>query len=379
MRCSYVREDGTRSPPARKRLGLVHVGRGKPAPGALTRKQAEARMYEWLRLAEAGLLPEQVRTGATVADAADRWLKYRKSRGNGLSATTERTYVSALRRRILPAFGHLPIESVTTRLVEDWMEDQLNSGLYEPATINKGRSILHGIFECVPRYWPGVAEVNPISRVEPIHDPQSAPTVIPVDELNAILRSCPSEDWRLFFLTGAVLGLRLGELLALRWSAIDFDTGTVSVTENKPSDAPIKSRKNGKPLTTSLPIELAAQLRARMERSPFQTDQDLVFPNSVGRYRSQKTVRAAWDGAVRDAGVGPYRVKDLRSTCASLLQEVSSPVVSTVALGHSDLRITRDHYINAAVVPTAVGEAMSAAFSSVLCPSGDREAPGPSG
>jgi integrase len=366
MRCSYPREDGGRTTPSRRRLGLVHVGRGQAPPGALTRKQAEALMYEWLRQAEEGRLPEQVRSGATVADAAERWLRYRKSRGAGLSPTTERTYVSALRRRILPALGHVPIEAVTTRVIEDWIDDQRGSGHYAPATVNKDRAILHGIFECVPRYWPGIAEVNPVKRVEPIHDPLAIPAVIPLEDLALILGNCDSEDWRLFFLADAVLGLRLGELIALRWSAIDFERGTVSVTENKPSDAPLKARKNGKALTTSLLPGLATEFLDLRRRSRCSGDDDLVFPNSVGRYRSQKTVRMAWGRAQQKAGVGPYRIKDLRSTCASLLQEVSTPMVSTIALGHSDVRVTRDRYIDGSVVPTAVAEAMGRAFSGLL-------------
>jgi integrase len=319
-------------------------------------------MYDWIRMAEEGRLPEQVRSGATVADAAEKWLRYRKSRGAGLSRTTERTYASALRIRILPELGHLPIEAVTTRVVEDWIESQRSRSRYAPGTINKDRAILHGIFECVPRFWPGVAEVNPVRRVEPVHDPQIIPTVIPLAELGEILRHCPTSDWRVFFLTGAVLGLRLGELVALRWSAIDFQRKTVVVTDNRPADAPVKQRKNGKPLTTSLPVELARELTEYRQGSRFAGDDDLVFPNSIGGFRSQKSVRIAWRRAQDRAEVGPYLVKDLRSTCASLLQEVSSPMVSTVALGHSDVRITRDRYIDASVVPLAVGQAMDTAF-----------------
>lgn len=366
MRFSYVREDGTRTAPNRKRLGLVHTGRGKAPPGALTRKQAEAQMYEWCRMAEEGRLPEQVRTGATVSDAAERWLQYRRSRGSGLSQTTERTYLSALRTRILPGLGSLPIEAITTRVIEDWIERQRSSGRYAPATINKDRAILHGIFECVPRYWPGIAEVNPVKRVEPIHDPVSEPTVIPIEELNRILRCCSSNDWRLFFLMGAVLGLRLGELVALRWRSIDFDRGTVLVSENRPSDAPVKVRKNGKALTTSLPVQLSTALAMYRAKSSFSSDEDLVFPNSLGRYRSQKTIRGEWKDAQSRASAGPYLVKDLRSTCASLLQEVSSPVVSTIALGHSDMRITRDRYIDGSRVPTSVVVAMDAAFAGLF-------------
>ncbi len=323
-------------------------------------------MYEWLKQANEGRLPEQLRSGATVADAAERWLRYRKSRGSGLSPTTERTYVSALRRRILPSFGHLPIEAVTTRVIEDWIDDQRHSGRYAPATINKDRAILYGIFECVPRYWPGTAEINPVRRVESLHDPLSTPMVIPIGDLNLILQSCESDDWRVFFLTAAVLGLRLGELIALRWSAVDFERGTVSISENKPSDAPVKARKNGKTLTTPLIPALSVELHGWRQRSAFPNDSDLVFPNSVGRHRSQKSVRTAWYRAQTEAAVGPYKIKDLRSTCASLLQQVSSPMVSTIALGHSDLRVTRDRYIDSSVVPTVVAEAMGLAFSQLL-------------
>jgi hypothetical protein len=100
-----------------------------------------------------------VRTGATFADAAAEWLRY-VEHDRMRKASTVATYRSLLGSRILPAFGELPIESITVEMIESWIAsvDRM------PATRVKLLTIVHGIFKRARKVW-GL-NVNPAVDVE---------------------------------------------------------------------------------------------------------------------------------------------------------------------------------------------------------------------
>ena len=63
-----------------------------------------------------------VRTGATFADAAAEYLRY-VEHDRGRKPSTLRGYRSVIQAHLLPAFGELPVEAVTTELIEEWIAD----------------------------------------------------------------------------------------------------------------------------------------------------------------------------------------------------------------------------------------------------------------
>ena len=62
----------------------------------------------------------QVRTGATFADAAAEWLRYVEVDRQRKPSMIE-DYKAIVRAQLLPVFGAIPLESVTTEAIERWM------------------------------------------------------------------------------------------------------------------------------------------------------------------------------------------------------------------------------------------------------------------
>lgn len=79
-----------------------------------------------LEEARRGTLPGMVRTGATFADAAAEWLRY-VEHDRGRKPSTVAGYKAIVRSQLLPAFGELPLESVTTALIERWIGEMERS------------------------------------------------------------------------------------------------------------------------------------------------------------------------------------------------------------------------------------------------------------
>ena len=72
--------------------------------------------------ARRGVLPGQVRTGVTFADAAAEWLSYIEH-DRERKPSTVAGYRALVRSQLLPAFGDQPIDSITTPMIEHWLAD----------------------------------------------------------------------------------------------------------------------------------------------------------------------------------------------------------------------------------------------------------------
>ncbi len=184
-----------------------------------------------------------------------------------------------------------------------------------------------------------------------------------------------SGDHRLhtLFAVGVALGLRKGELLALRWEDVDLDGGVLHVRQNVQRlpevglvFGPPKSDKSRRIIPLPAVLGEGApnaprpnQAAEALALGPAWVDSGLVFTSTVGTVIEPRNLNRLFDQLITKAGVRRIRFHDLRHTCASLLlaQNVPARVVMEI-LGHSQLAMTTDLYSH--VMPTALREAADA-------------------
>ena len=138
----------------------------------------------------------------------------------------------------------------------------------------------------------------------------------------------------------AYAGLRLGELLALRWRDIDL-AGHV-VTISRAMSAGIESPpKSGKFRQVPLSDQTAAALDRVSRREHFTGPDELVFCSVIGRPLDGSALRRRYRRAQTAAGVAPLRWHDLRHSFGSMLAAKGMDLVTIQAfMGHSDLATT---------------------------------------
>jgi integrase len=125
---------------------------------------------------------------------------------------------------LLPAFGTLAVEGVTAKVIKRWVAGFAGS----LRTRNKLLIQLHGILERARKVY-GLCG-NAAAEVARFPQPRSGEIeVFAPEEVWALVRAAASEQDGALFLTAAFTGLRMGELLALRWRDIGFPGSVIRV------------------------------------------------------------------------------------------------------------------------------------------------------
>jgi integrase len=321
-----------------KALGPAWTQRGRPAEGYFTKRTAEAWLGDVLDQARRGTLPGMVRMGATFADAAREWLRYvEQERGRKPSTVTD--YRSVVRAHLLPAFGERPLESVTTEMVEAWLAAQLREGRLSRRSLQKIVVLLHGIFRRAKKVWK--LPQNPVADIDKPTAPRRTEIVFySPEEVHALVRAAQSEQDGAIFLTAALTGLRMGELMALRWRDVDFAAQTVRVVASYTAGV-LGTPKSGSGRAVPLVEEVARVLARLAGRECFSGPDDLVFVGDGGGYLDGSALRRRFKKARAAAGLRSLRFDDLRHTFGSVAIRTADPRELQEWMGHSDFSTTQ--------------------------------------
>jgi integrase len=290
--------DGTQP---RRRLGRVWTKRSRPPAGYLTRAQAEARLQAILAGDDSmvNLSPSRV-TFKAACEERLRYLRDDKQR----KRSTMADYSNVIDHDLLPYFGEdTPVEDIDTHDV-DALKDHLLTRVSH-RTAQKILVILHGVMARAKRK--GWITVNPCEDAEKVTVKRSDDfNVLSVEEVHAVASEAASELLRAVFLTAAFTGLRMGELLALRWRHIDFASRILHVQRNYvegEEDTPKSHRRRSVPVSDQAVVVLEALSR----REHFTGPDDLVLCDEVGHHLDDNTVRDEFYAALERAGLGHLR------------------------------------------------------------------------
>ena len=274
-----------------------------------------------------------VRTGATFADAAVEYLRY-VEHDRGRKPSTIRGYRSVIEAHLLPAFGDKPVERVTGPMIERWIAGFDGS----PRTRNKLLIQLSGILGRAKKVY-GLRE-NAASTVEKFQaKPSGDIEVFSPEEVRALVRAAESEQDAALFLTAAFTGLRMGELIALRWRDVDFGGSVVRVRGSFSAGA-LTTPKSGKVRAVPLASDVASALAGLGRRELWAADEDLVFVGEIGGYLDGSALRRRYKRALSAADLRPLRFHDLRHTFGTRM--IAEADIRRVQewMGHADVQTT---------------------------------------
>ncbi len=181
-----------------------------------------------------------------------------------------------------------------------------------------------------------VATNAPALTDAPRQDAPRLDDALTADEAQAVIRTAVGDRLEALAVLVLTVGVRQGEALALRWSDVDIEGATITVSEAK-TDA---GRRR-----VPLPATVAAARRVHRVASRYSGPDDYVFASKTGTRINPRNALRWWHDLTERAGVGRRRFHASRHTAATLMLNAGVPLeVVSATLGHAGLAITADVY-----------------------------------
>jgi integrase len=199
--------------------------------------------------------------------------------------------------------------------------------------------------------WAGVIELarNPMELVvvKGATKRSRKPRNLTVEEFQKLLGYL-HEPFRTIALLCVCFGLRISECLALKWSDVDWLSGTLhierSIVEQNVDD--VKTPESRRVLTVA--NELLDVLKAWKLATQFPAEDDWLFASPLKIGRLPYSYTGVWrelQRAALGAGIGRLGTHAFRHTYRTWLDSVGTPVgVQQRLMRHSDIRTTMNQY-----------------------------------
>ena len=279
-----------------------------------------------------------------MAVAADEWLRY-VEHDRARKPSTVRGYRTSVEGIIKPTLGDVPIERVSTELVERWRGELLREGR-SARTVNRLTTELHGIFARARKVWKLPA--NPVSDVEPLGAASSRTRLLqPRGSLGARPRSRSRRRRPRAVRAGRrpVPDCRLRRTPPRRADRatrldIDFPGEAIRVARNFVAGA-FTAPKSGKVRAVPMVPEVAKALARLLDREHFTGPDDLVFPGTGGAPLDGSALRRRYKDAADRAKLRRLPFHDPRHIFASLVIDRANIVEVQEWCGHADISTTR--------------------------------------
>jgi integrase len=303
-----------------------------------SKRDAERELWERLKLMNAG------KQGASGPMTLRRFVEeiWKPSVFPSVKLSTRQFYDHNLKTHILPVFGDASLRSLTRDGVQKWLHGKFSAGL----SWNSVRHLRTSFGTIL-----NAAEMDDLIRQNVIKKTRlprrihsEEPPLVSLEDLKSLLRELPEPSRSIAGLI-VLTGLRIGEMLALRWCDVDLTTDILRVRQTVYEgqfDTP--KTKRSRRIVPLSPIAL--QILSLQKQG---SGTSLIFSSATGTVLCRRNLlnRQFRPTAAR-LGLKGFNWHWLRHATASLLDAAGAPLgtVQTL-LGHTSSEVTREHYIHA--------------------------------
>ena len=331
-------------------LGLPEKGNKRKAEAELARLRAEFEPPK-----EVGDLSSNM----LFADYLLEWLEIAKGR---LAVATYSSYAAMIKKPVGPYFRqrNLTLRELEARHLQMFYSEMIRK--VKPNTVIHYHAIIHSALKYAVKT--DMLVQNVADKVDRPKKNSFQPVFLSAEEMQKMFEALRGTKLELPVLVAAFYGFRRGEVLGLKWDAIDFERGTISVirtittitldgkqTEIEQQSAKTKSSLRTLPLIGSfreyfLQVKEAQELNKQVCGNCYNYEYDgFVFVDELGERMRANYLTSAFPKFLENHGLRRMRFHDLRHTCASLLLSngISMKQIQ-IWLGHSTFSTTADIY-----------------------------------
>ncbi len=259
---------------------------------------------------------------------------------------TREVYTGYLSTWILPKWSEQSLSDVRTVAVEAWLPTlALANG-----TRAKLRNLMHAFFNHAMRWE--FFDRNPITLVRQSAKRERTPDVLTAEEIGKLLSEL-REPWRTAVYVAVTTGLRVSELLALKWADVNFCAGEIKLARGivRQYIGEMKTEASRKPVP--MDAGLADVLTNWRGTAPYNQDADYIFASPDKHGQQPYWPNAAMEDHIRPAALRAGISKRVgwhtfRHTFGTMVNSEGADVATTQALmRHANASITMDRYVQA--------------------------------
>ena len=293
------------------------------------------------------------------ADYLLEWLEIAKGR---LAIATYSSYVGLIKSSIESYFRKkkLTLRELEARHIQSFYSEKLK--VVKPNTVIHYHAIIHSALKYAVKT--DMIIQNVADKVDRPKKNDFQPVFLSAEETQKMFEAIKGTKLELPVLVAAFYGLRRGEVLGLKWDAIDFERGTISIKrtvtsinldgkyqEIEKDSAKTKSSLRTLPLVGSfkeyfLQVKEAQELNKKVCGNCYNYQYDgYVFVDEMGERLKANYLTSRFPELLEKKGLRRMRFHDLRHSCASLLLANGVPLKHIQEwLGHSDFSTTANIY-----------------------------------
>ena len=351
------RKDGTWE--ARVTIGISADGKQqRKSLYGKTRQEVSAKMTDLLNNLQKGIITNP--TEMTLAEWLDFYmLEYKKQY---VKPTTYNNYTVKVKNHIKPAIGHYKLKALRQDIIQKFVNSLSGKGL-APSTVIDIFKVLSNALETAVD--DGLIVRNVANRVKLPKTTKPQITVLTQEQQNAFVEQAKVTYMGVVYIFDLCTGMRLGELLGLKWQDIDFEQNQLHIKrilrKVKDPDNPEEHwhLEFGTPKTPTseriIPLNETAikvladvweqQEKNKEKASTAYEDNDLVFCTQLGRPLDPNNIRRTCYSICAKIGVSNIHPHCLRHTFATRGAENNVDVrVMQKFLGHATIKETADTY-----------------------------------
>ena len=350
-----------------------------------TKREAQIECARFVSAMAGGTYQEPAKT--TVAQYLERWVAHMSSQ---VAPRTHERYAELALKNIMPLLGAVPLTRLRPEQISAAYTKALASGRRDGTgglsarTVHHMHRILRQALEEAVRWR--LLTSNPADLIKPPKVERSSMRTYDLTETAALIDAARGTRMLVPTLLAVLCGLRRGEILALRWRHLDWDTGQLAVIqslEQTGAGLRYKETKSGRARTVALSGRVLDELRAHRTQQAQElfrlgtrlSPETLIAARADGKPIQPRSLTHEWQKLVKRCGLRAIRFHDLRHAHAThLLASGVHPKIASERLGHSSVGITLDLYSHvtrgmqadaAALVDAALQDAISKRGESV--------------
>jgi integrase len=261
-----------------------------------------------------------------------------------LKYATQMHYKYMLRVHLIPVFGERRLPDISRAAIQVLLAAKLRDGL-SWETVHHIRCALSKVLGTAEEW--GYISDNPVHKTRlPRRDCNSERPIVTPQQVKRLTTALP-EPAKSIALLLVLTGLRIGELLALRWKNTDLDDQMLRVTETVYEghfDKPKTKRS-----VRAIPLcREAVSILSSLRQDAYEPEQ-LVFATCSGRPLCRRNLlQRQLRPTCKELGLPRITWHALRHCHATLLDVVGAPLGTVQALlGHASPEVTRQIYLHA--------------------------------